>query len=111
MRPMTSPPGPMPSQSSPPFWRHHVSPCIGLCDCGRLTVEASEVVMSEQHATLLEKARERLIEDRRAFAKIIAAPFEREKTVDARARFVELQATIEAIDRAIEDEEGGQGSV
>ena len=66
--------------------------------------------MSEQHATLL-KARERLVEDRRAFAKIIAAPFEREKTVDARARFVELQATIEAIDRAIEDEEGGQGSV
>jgi hypothetical protein len=52
-----------------------------------------------------------LVEDRRAFAKIIAAPFEREKTVDARARFVELQATIEAIDRAIEDEEGGQGSV
>ena len=57
------------------------------------------------------KARERLVEDRRAFAKIIAAPFEREKTVDARARFVELQATIEAIDRAIEDEEGSQGSV
>jgi len=64
--------------------------------------------MSEQHATLLKKARERLVEDRRAFAKIIAA---REKTVDARARFVELQATIEAIDRAIEDEEGSQGSV
>ena len=58
--------------------------------------------MSEQHATLLKRARERLVEDRRAFAKIIAAPFEREKTVDARARFVELQATIEAIDRAIE---------
>ena len=67
--------------------------------------------MSEQHAALLKKARERLVEDRRAFAKIIAAPFEREKTVDARARFVELQATIETIDRAIEDEEGGQGSV
>src|SRR5262245_3339864 len=78
--------------------------CIGLCDSGRLTVEASEAVMSEQYATLLKKARERLVEDRRAFAKIIAAPFEREKTVDARARFVELQATIEAIDRAIEDE-------
>ena len=59
----------------------------------------------------LKRPRERLVEDRRAFAKIIAAPFEREKTVDARARFVELQATIEAIDRAIEDEEGGQGSV
>ena len=52
-----------------------------------------------------------MVEDRRAFAKIIAAPFERAKTVDARARFVELQATIETIDRAIEDEEGGQGSV
>ena len=35
--------------------------------------------MSEQHTTLLIKARERLVEDRRTFAKIIAAPFEREK--------------------------------
>ena len=35
--------------------------------------------MSEQHATLLKRARERLVEDRRAFAKIIAASFEREK--------------------------------
>ena len=85
--------------------------CIGLHYCGRLTVEASEVVMSEQHTTLLKKARERLVEDRRAFAKIIAAPFEREKTADARERFVQLQVTIEAIDRAIEDEEGGQGPV
>src|SRR5262249_40650278 len=55
--------------------------CIGLCDCGRLTVEASEVVMSEQHATLLKKARERLVEDRRAFANIIAAPFERKQLI------------------------------
>jgi hypothetical protein len=61
--------------------------------------------MSEQDAALLKKAREHLVEDRRAFAKIIAAPFEREKTQDARARFIELQAAIEAVDRAIEDEE------
>ena len=67
--------------------------------------------MSEQHATLLKKSRERLVEDRRAFAKIIAAPFEREKTADARARFVELQAAIEAVDRAVEDEEGHKESV
>jgi hypothetical protein len=40
--------------------------------------------MSEQHAALLKKARERLIEDRRDLAKTIAAPFEREKTRDAR---------------------------
>jgi hypothetical protein len=61
--------------------------------------------MSEQHAALLKKARERLVEDRRAFAKIIAAPFEREKTRDAREKFIDIQAAIEAVDRAIEDED------
>ena len=64
-------------------------------------------VMSEQHAALLKKARERLVEDRRDLAKIIAAPFEREKTRDAREKFVDIQAVIEAVDRAIEDEESG----
>jgi len=62
-------------------------------------------VMSEQYAALLKTARERLVEDRRAFAKIIAAPFEREKTRDAREKFIDIQAAIEAVDRAIEDEE------
>ena len=61
--------------------------------------------MSEQHATLLKTARERLVEDRWAFAKIIAAPFEREKTRDAREKFIDVQAAIEAVDRAIEDED------
>jgi crotonobetainyl-CoA:carnitine CoA-transferase CaiB-like acyl-CoA transferase len=61
--------------------------------------------MSEQHAALLKKARERLVENRRNFAKIIAAPFEREKTNDARERFIEMQMAIEAVDRAIKDEE------
>jgi hypothetical protein len=41
----------------------------------------------------------------RAFAKIIAAPFEREKTRDAREKFIDIQAAIEAVDRAIEDED------
>jgi hypothetical protein len=67
--------------------------------------DAREEAMSEQHAVLLKKARERLVEDRRAFAKIIAAPFEREKTRDARERFIDIQAAIEAVDRAIEDED------
>ena len=61
--------------------------------------------MSEQHAALLKKARERLVEDRRDLAKTMAAPFEREKTHDARIRFINMQATIEAVDRAIEDED------
>ena len=61
--------------------------------------------MSEQHAALLKTARERLVEDRWAFARIIAAPFEREKTRDAREKFIDVQAAIEAVDRAIEDED------
>ena len=48
---------------------------------------------------------ERLVEDGRAFAKIIAAPFEREKTRDAREKFIDIQVAIEAVDRAIEDED------
>ena len=67
--------------------------------------------MSEQHAALLKKARERLVEDRRNFAKIIAAPFEREKTNDARERFIEIQMAIEAIDRAIKAEEADKPTV
>ena len=61
--------------------------------------------MSEQHTALLKTARERLVEDRRAFAKIIAAPFEREKTRDAREKFIDVQAAIEGVDPAIEDED------
>jgi hypothetical protein len=72
---------------------------------------AREVVMSEQYAALLKKARERLVEDRRNFAKIIAAPFERERTNDARMRFIEMQTAIEAVDRAIEDEEDDDATV
>jgi len=72
---------------------------------------AREVVMSEQHAALLKKARERLVENRRNFSKIIAAPFEREKTNDARTRFIEMQTAIEAVDRAIEDEEDDDATV
>jgi hypothetical protein len=67
--------------------------------------------MSEQHVAMLKKARERLVEDRRNFAKIIAAPFEREKTADARTRFIEMQMAIEAVDRAIEDEEDDDPTV
>ena len=38
-----------------------------------------------------------LVEDRRAFAKIIAAPFEREKTVDARRPTIAFQRSIDCI--------------
>ena len=60
--------------------------------------------MSERLETL-KNARERMIEDRDAHAKVLAAPFDRDKAERARAKFVEMQALIDALDRAIGGEE------
>ena len=60
--------------------------------------------MSEQLETL-KKARDRMIEDRDAHAKVLAAPFDRDKAERARGKFTEIQALIEALDRAISGEE------
>jgi hypothetical protein len=60
--------------------------------------------MSERLQTL-KKARERMTEDRDAHAKVLAAPFDRDKAERARSKFVELQALIDALDRAIGGEE------
>ena len=62
--------------------------------------------MSERLVTL-KKARDHMIEDRDAHAKVLAAPFERDTTERARNKFVELQALIDALDRAI----CGEGTV
>jgi hypothetical protein len=61
--------------------------------------------MSERLATL-KKARERMIEDRDTHTKVLAAPFDRDTAERARGKFVELQGLIEALDRAIDGEEG-----
>jgi hypothetical protein len=63
----------------------------------------SESPMSERIDTL-KKARERMAEDRDAFAKTLAAPFDRDKAERARLKFIETQAVIDAIDRAIDGE-------
>jgi hypothetical protein len=60
--------------------------------------------MSERLETL-KKARERMTEDRDAHAKVLAAPFDRDKAERARSKFVEMQALIDALDRAIGGEE------
>jgi len=60
--------------------------------------------MSERLETL-EKARERMIEDRDAFAKTLAAPFDRDRAERARTKFIETQVLIDAIDRAIAGEQ------
>jgi hypothetical protein len=69
--------------------------------CGPLE---SETDMSERLETL-KKARERMIEDRDAFAKTLAAPFDRDKAERARSKFIETQLLIDAIDRAIKGEQ------
>jgi hypothetical protein len=61
--------------------------------------------MSERLDTLI-KARDRMIEDRDAHAKVLAAPFDRDKAERARGKFLEIQTLIDALDRAIRGEEG-----
>ena len=60
--------------------------------------------MNERLATLM-KARTRMIEDRDPFAKVLAGPLDRDRSERARAKFVELQNLIEAIERAIKSEQ------
>jgi hypothetical protein len=60
--------------------------------------------MTERLDTL-RKARARMIEDRDGFAKVLAAPFDRDKAERSRLKFIEIQTLVEAIDRAIKDEE------
>ena len=60
--------------------------------------------MSERQDTF-KKARERMIEERDAHAKVLAAPFDRDKAERARTKFVEIQGLIDAIDRAIAGEQ------
>lgn len=61
--------------------------------------------MSERLETL-KRARERMIEDRDTHAKVLAAPFDRDKAERARSKFTEIQVLIDALDRAISGEEG-----
>ena len=53
----------------------------------------------------LEAARATLVKARRSWASAMAAGYVRGETETTLAKFVEIQAAIEAIDRAIEDEE------
>lgn len=54
---------------------------------------------------LLKKARDRMIEDRDAHVKVLAAPFDRDKSERARHKLIETQAVIEALERAMSAEE------
>ena len=63
-----------------------------------------EPLMSERLETL-KRARERMIEDRDSHAKVLAAPFDRDRAERARNKFIEIQSLIDALDRAIHGEE------
>ena len=56
--------------------------------------------MSERLDTL-KAARLRMVDDRDAHAKVLAAPFNRDNAERARMKFVEIQNVVDAIDRAI----------
>jgi hypothetical protein len=60
--------------------------------------------MTERLDTL-KKARDRMVEERDAHAKVLAAPFDRDKSERARNKFVETQVLIDAIERAIRGEQ------
>jgi hypothetical protein len=59
--------------------------------------------LSNQHIDTLTAARQLLVGHRRALAKILATSTDN-RGFDSRAKLIEIQATIEAIDRAIADE-------
>jgi hypothetical protein len=53
---------------------------------------------------MLKKARDRMIEERDTHAKVLAAPFDRDKAERARNKFIEIQTLIDALNRAISGE-------
>jgi predicted Abi (CAAX) family protease len=56
----------------------------------------SKIAMSERLETL-KKARGRMADDRDAFAKTLAAPFDRDKAERTRLKFIKTQTVIDAI--------------
>jgi len=60
--------------------------------------------MNERLETL-RKARERMVEERDAHVKVLAAPFDRDKAERARNKFLETQMVIDALERAMNAEE------
>ena len=57
-----------------------------------------------QHIGKLIEARAQIVSGRREVAKELAKPYKRGYDDQAREAFLKMQAVIEAIDRAIEDE-------
>ena len=64
------------------------------------------MTQENEHIRKLIAARAREVEQRRNVAGVLAQAYERGETERMREVFINLQNTIEAIDRAIQDEKG-----
>jgi len=64
------------------------------------------MAQENEHIRKLIKARDRQVEQRRTIADTLAQPYERGETEGVRQAFIIIQSTIEAIERAIDHEEG-----
>jgi hypothetical protein len=60
--------------------------------------------MIQSHIGTLVQAREQSVDQRRQLVEALAKPYERGKTEEWIRKFMEVQALIEAIDRALQDE-------
>ena len=58
-----------------------------------------------EHLKKLTDARDRVVAERRQIADALAREYKRGHSVEMRERFISIQNTIEAIDRAIADED------
>lgn len=56
----------------------------------------------------LKKARDRMLEERDAHVKVLAAPFDRDKAERARNKFLETQTVIDALERAMNAEQNAR---
>jgi molecular chaperone GrpE (heat shock protein) len=64
-------------------------------------------VAENEHIEQLLAARARMVADRREFAKSLAKEYKRGDTERVREVFIDIQNAIDAIDRAIENEQRG----
>ncbi len=76
-----------------------------ISDRHRKTMQKThEMAEISERLGVLRQARSRMIQDRDAHAKVLGAPFDRDKAERARTKFVEIQILIDALHRAIEGE-------
>jgi hypothetical protein len=69
-----------------------------------LQVHSDRLKMNDRLDTL-KKAKDRMLEERDTHAKVLAAPFDRDKAERARNKFVEIQQLLDALDHAIVGEQ------